>query len=69
MPSGEQRDAPTGSAPRELRLLRDGRLVATLRLDGGVLRWESAASDGRAASALQAPLDENVVQALDQSFP
>ena len=68
-PGGEQRDALASSASRELRLLRDGKLVATLRLDGSMLRWESSATDGRAASALQAPLDENAVQGLEQSFP
>jgi hypothetical protein len=69
--AGEQRDALAGSVgpSRELRLLRDGRLAATLRLDGAVLRWESAATEGHAASALQVPLDQNAVQALAQSFP
>ena len=60
------------ASPREsadaLRLLRDGRLLHVLRIDGGTVRWESAdaavpltreAAIGEAAAqALQAALDE-----------
>jgi hypothetical protein len=69
----EAQDTLAGSTSaagsHELRLLRDGRLVATLRLDGRMLRLENIAAEGRPSTAQQAELDPNRAQALQQSSP
>ena len=69
----EQQDTVAGStssaSPHELRLLRDGRLVATLRLDGRVLHLENIAAEGQPSTTQQAELDPSRAQALQQSSP
>jgi hypothetical protein len=57
------------AAADDLRLLRDGRHVATLRLEGRTLRLDNVAAEDQPATARQAELDAARAEALHQSLP
>jgi hypothetical protein len=68
------RAADTSGAVHVIRLMRDGKPVHTLRLDGNRLRWERASpDDSRPASASEVELDDSQAQrirrALDKLGP
>jgi len=56
----ESRDATAASAAaRELRLLRDGRLVHVLRLDTHLLRWDRIGPDATPPTSFEAELPQD----------
>jgi hypothetical protein len=54
------------TAPQVVRLMRNGKVVDTLRLDTGTLRWEHETPDASAASEIT--LDEAQAQRLRRAL-